>query len=59
MLVHQEAHQLRHRDGGVGVIELEAVLFRELAEVIAMQPDPLAQHVLETGAGEQVLLAQA
>ena len=59
VLVHQLAHQLGHRDRRVGVVELEAVLVGEGGEVVPVQADPLAQHVLDAGAGEEVLLAQA
>ena len=58
VLVHQQAHQLRHRDGGVGVIELETVLRGELTEILAMDPYPLPNHVLQAGGGQEILLAQ-
>ena len=58
MLVAQQAHQLGHADGRVGVVEVDRHLVGQV-----VQPAVLAQvaghDVLDRGAGEEVLLAQA
>jgi hypothetical protein len=41
----------------MGVVELEAVLLSEGAEILAMQALPFANHVLDAGAGQEILLA--
>ena len=48
--VNQDAHQLRHRDGGVGVIHLEASLLGEqlpLTRVLCLEA---RQRILHTSA---------
>ena len=58
VLVHEQAQQLRHRNGGVRVVELESHLFTELLEVIVAGQVP-PDNVLQTGAHEKVLLLEA
>ena len=57
--VHEQAHELRDRDRGMRVVELETVLVRERRKVVAVARAPLADHVLQAGRCEEVLLAQA
>ena len=57
VFVHEQAHQFRHRDGGMRIVKLEAVFRGELAEILAVDAHPLSEHVLETSGSEEVLLA--
>jgi hypothetical protein len=57
VLVDQEAHELRHGDRGVRVVELDRRLVRQRAQVrVPGQVAP--QDVLEAGGGEEVLLLE-
>ena len=53
--VHQQAHQLRHGDGGVGVVELKDVALGEFVKVVVVF-GPAAQDVLQRGGSQQILL---
>ena len=55
--VDQEPHQLRHGDGRVGIVHLEAGLLRELLQV-AVGLQEAGQRVLEGGGDEEVLLLE-
>mmetsp|Transcript_1100 Transcript_1100/g.3068 ORF Transcript_1100/g.3068 Transcript_1100/m.3068 type:complete len:926 (+) Transcript_1100:706-3483(+) len=59
VLVHEQAHELRHRDGGVRVVQLERDLLRQQLPVGAVQLGEAAQAVLHGGGHEEVLLLQA
>ncbi len=58
VLVQQDPHQFRHPDGGMGIVELEAIFRGELAEVLAVHAHPLPDHVLQAGRSQEILLAQ-
>ena len=57
-IIDQQTHQFCHRDGGVGVVELNGPVLRE---VVNGQPTVIeaAQHVLKGAAHKEVLLFQA
>ena len=57
VLVDQEAHQLGHGDGGVGVVELDRHLVGQRREV-GMTGEVAPEDVLQAGRGEEVLLLQ-
>ena len=58
ILVHQNPHQLRDSNRGVGIIELEDILFGKLTEVLTMDLNPGPHDILKTCTGQKVLLAQ-
>ena len=55
LLVHQDAHELRHRDRGVGVVHLEHDIVRELADVVVALQE-LLDCGLKRRRDEEVLL---
>ncbi|KAF1853432.1 hypothetical protein Lal_00041062 [Lupinus albus] len=58
MVIGEEAHQLRHGDGRMGVVELDRGVVGQGAQVAAF--GLVARHeVLQRGRGEEVFLAQA
>mmetsp|Transcript_56733 Transcript_56733/g.135121 ORF Transcript_56733/g.135121 Transcript_56733/m.135121 type:complete len:509 (-) Transcript_56733:400-1926(-) len=57
--VHEQAHHLRHSNGRVRVVHLDGDLLRQLGPLVVGPLDELAEHVLERGADEEVLLLQA
>ena len=59
VLVDQQTHQFRDRHGRMRVVQLEAVLGLELAEIAPVASHPALQHVLQAGGDEEILLAQA
>ena len=59
VFVHQQPHHFRHGNARMGVVELENVLGGELAEILAIGAHPLANHILQAGRSQEILLAQA
>mmetsp|Transcript_1099 Transcript_1099/g.3058 ORF Transcript_1099/g.3058 Transcript_1099/m.3058 type:complete len:928 (+) Transcript_1099:706-3489(+) len=57
--VHQQAGQLRHRNGGVRVVQLEARLLGQQVPLRAVLGLEAGHHVLQRGGHEEVLLLQA
>ena len=57
LLVDEQAHQLGHRHRRMGVVELHRELFVEAAQGQALGAHD-AQHVLQRGADEEVLLLE-
>ena len=57
MLVHQQAHQLGHADGGVGVVQVDGHLVGQVGQA-AVLSEMAGQDVLDAGAGEEIFLAQ-
>ena len=57
VVVHQDAHQLGHGDGRVGVVQVDGHLIGQLGEVLVVV-QVAADDVLQRGADEEVLLAQ-
>ena len=55
LFVHQNAHELRHRDRGVGVVHLEHDIVRELADVVVALQE-LLDCGLKRRRDEEVLL---
>jgi hypothetical protein len=58
VLLHQDAHQLRHGDGRMGVVELDRGVVGQRAQGTALGHVP-AHQILQRGGGEEELLAQA
>ncbi len=58
LVVEQHPHQLCHGDGGVGVVELDRHLVRQLVQAV-VGALVAAQDVVDRGADEEVLLLQA
>ena len=58
MLIHEQAHQLRDGHHRVGVVEMDRLAGRELAEVAAVGQEA-GQDALQGGADEEVLLLEA
>ena len=57
MLIHQEAHQLRHGNGRMSIIELALEVFKEIIQaVVDKQVD--TDHVLQGAGHEKILLFQ-
>ena len=57
VLVHQQAHQFRHRQRRMRVVEVDCHLVGQRIEA-AVAAQVTAQQVLQRGADEEVLLAQ-
>ena len=56
LFVHQNAHELRHRDRGVGVVHLEHAVVRELLDVIVGLQELLHRGLQRSGDEEVLLL---
>ncbi len=57
VLVHQKAHQLSHRDGGMRVVQLDRYTLGQRMDAAGLA-DLSAQQVLQRGRGEEVFLPQ-
>ena len=57
MFVHQQPHQLRHRDGGVGIVELDREALMEAVQIFSPQQVNM-DHILQRTGNEEVLLRQ-
>ncbi len=57
VVVHEQAHQLRHRHRRMGVVELDRHLLGEAGEVVVVA-QVAVQDVLQRGGNEEVLLLQ-
>ena len=57
VLIHQQPHQLGHRNGGVGVVELHGPVLLEIGDRQAALLQ-IAQHVLQRAAHKEVLLLE-
>ncbi|MCY1447658.1 hypothetical protein D9M71_642880 [compost metagenome] len=58
VLVDEQAHQLGDGDRGVGIVELDRRLLRQVEQAVVHVQVP-AQQVLQRGGNEEVFLAQA
>ena len=56
-LIHQQAHELRDGEAGMGVVDMEDSLVRQKLKVIAKTALEILERVLQRGAGQKVLLA--
>ena len=59
LLVHQNAHQFRHRAARMGIVQLEAVALGKRAEIALIDHHPAFDHVLQAGRSQEILLAQS
>jgi hypothetical protein len=57
-LVEQDAHQLRHGERGMGVVELNGGLFRQRVPVAVPLAEP-ANNVGDRAGDQEILLRQA
>ena len=57
MLIHQHAHQFRHRHRRMGIIELEGCFFMELPDIV-MLPHILCHRFLYRRGDKEILLFQ-
>ena len=56
LLIHQQAHELRDGEAGMGVVDMEDSLVRQKLKVIAKAALKILERVLQRGAGQKVLL---
>ena len=56
VLVEQQAHELRDGQHRVGVVQLDAIIFAEVTQIIAVLFDIVGDHCLQRGGHEEVLL---
>ena len=59
LLIHQQAHQLGDGQAGMGVVDMDDHLLRQLLPVGAVLLLEVPQDVLQGGGGEEVLLLEA
>ena len=57
-LVHEQAHHFGDGEAGMGVVDVDAHLLRQQAEVVAVELLKVTDDVLQGGAGEEVGLLQ-
>ena len=58
VLIHQQAHQLGHAQGGMGVVDVDGHLVGQVVQAPVL-PQVLSQNGLHRGGHQQILLAQA
>lgn len=57
MVIHEHPHELWHCDGGVGIVQLEGNLLRELVEGVMRLPVP-PHHILHANKGKYPISCQ-